>query len=133
MDSKVRVMYVEADEQVLESMAAALRTEFQVWVARSAEAGVAVGDELGFDADILVVDLDAGAGMSGREFITEYRRRAQRDVPVVVTGAGRPYEAAQSVTASTYLPKPYSAVELLRVLRLLAHRMRRSQAPRKDE
>src|SRR6185436_12879214 len=94
---------------------------FAVWVGRSGEQGLEVADELGFDADVLLVDLALGEGMRGDQFVQEYRRRAKRDVPVVIlSGAPRAYEIAQSLRVSAVLPKPTDVDEIVGTLRLFA-------------
>jgi DNA-binding response OmpR family regulator len=61
----VRVLVVEDDPDTLAAVAAALRDEFAVWVARSAEQALEVVGELDFNPDAVVLDLDLGAGMRG--------------------------------------------------------------------
>ena len=120
MDRK-RVIVIEDDAELLETLGSLLREMFAVWVGRSGEQGLEVADELGFDADVLLVDLALGEGMRGDQFVTEYRRRAKRDVPVVIlSGAPRAYEVAQSLRASAVLAKPVEADELIGTIRLFA-------------
>ena len=118
-----RVIFVEDDADLLEAVSSLLREMFAVWVGRSGEQGLEVADELGFDADVLLVDLALGEGMRGDQFVTEYRKRAKRDVPVVIlSGAPRAYEVAKSLRASAVLPKPVEADELIGTIRLFARR-----------
>jgi DNA-binding response OmpR family regulator len=116
-----RVIFIEDDADVLEAVSSCLREDFAVWVGRSGEQGLEVADELGFDADVLLVDLALGAGMRGDQFVKEYRRRAKRAVPVVIlSGAPRAYEIAKSLRASAVLAKPVEVDELLGMIRLFA-------------
>jgi PleD family two-component response regulator len=64
----LRILVVEDDPDVLASIAAVLRDEdgFAVWGARDGEQAMEVADELGFDADVLVVDLNLGPGNARR-------------------------------------------------------------------
>ena len=116
-----RVIFIEDDAELLEAVGSHLREQFAVWVGRTGEQGLEVADELGFDADVLLVDLALGAGMRGDQFVQEYRRRAKRDVPVVIlSGAPRAYEIAQSLRVSAVLPKPVEMDELIGTLRVFA-------------
>lgn len=115
------MIFIEDDADLLEAVSSLLREMFAVWVGRSGEQGLEVADELGFDADVLLVDLALGEGMRGDQFVTEYRKRAKRDVPVVIlSGAPRAYEIAQSLRVSAVLPKPVEADELIGTIRLFA-------------
>ena len=69
----MRVLVVEDDPDTLAAVATTLRDadEFAVWVARDADQALAVADELGYDADVLVLDLDLGHGMRGDQFAAE--------------------------------------------------------------
>jgi DNA-binding response OmpR family regulator len=60
----IRVLVVEDDPDTL-AVATVLRDEFAVWVARDGEQALEVADELGFNADAVVLDLDLGRGMRG--------------------------------------------------------------------
>ena len=62
---KPRVLVVEDDADTLAAVATTLRDEdeFQVWVARDGEQALEVADELGFAADVVILDLDLGPGM----------------------------------------------------------------------
>jgi DNA-binding response OmpR family regulator len=116
-----RVIFIEDDADVLAALTTCLREDFSVWVGRSGEQGLEVADELDFDADVLLVDLALGEGMRGDQFVKEYRRRAKRDVPVVIlSGAPRAYEVAKSLRASAVLAKPIEIDELIGTIRLFA-------------
>jgi DNA-binding response OmpR family regulator len=114
-----RVIFIDDDPDLLEAVASHLREQFAVWVGRTGEQGLEVADELGFEADVLLVDLALGDGMRGDQFVNEYRRRAKREVPVVIlSGAPRAYEVAQSLRVSAVLPKPTDIDEIMGTLRL---------------
>jgi DNA-binding response OmpR family regulator len=116
-----RVIFIEDDADLLEAVTSSLREVFSVWVGRSGEQGLEVADELGFDADLLLVDLALGEGMRGDQFVQEYRRRAKRQVPVVIlSGAPRAYEIAKSLRASAVLAKPIEVDELIGTISLFA-------------
>jgi DNA-binding response OmpR family regulator len=116
-----RVIFIEDDPELLEAVGSFLREDFAVWVGRSGEQGLELADELGFDADVLLVDLALGDGMRGDQFVQEYRRRAKRPVAVVIlSGAPRAYEIAKSLRASAVLPKPVEVDELMGTIRLFA-------------
>jgi len=125
----MRVLVVEDDPDTLAALGEALRDEFTVWVARTGEQALEVADELGFDADILVVDLNLGPGMRGDEFAEEYQRRAKRSARVIVL-SGRPdlRELARSIEPAAILAKPYDIDDLAAAIRILG---RKPYPPRK--
>jgi DNA-binding response OmpR family regulator len=119
----LRILVVEDDPDSLAAVATLLRDEagFAVWVARSGEQALEVADELGFNADVVVVDLHLGDGMRGDQFVGAYRRRASRPFRLVVlSGVPAAYEIARTIRASAVIGKPYEANELIRTIRILA-------------
>jgi DNA-binding response OmpR family regulator len=121
---KIRVLVVEDDADTLAAVAAALREDFAVWVARTGEQALEVADELGFDADVVVIDLDLGPGMRGDQFAREYRQRAQAPARIVVlSGVPAAHQIARQIRAAAVLPKPYDADELVRTVRVLVPRV----------
>jgi two-component system cell cycle sensor histidine kinase/response regulator CckA len=117
---KIRVLVVEDDADTLAAVAAALREDFAVWVARTGEQALEVADELGYDADVVVIDLDLGRGMRGDQFAAEYRRRARAPARIVVlSGVPAAHQIARQIRAAAVLPKPYDAEELVRTVRVL--------------
>ena len=127
----MRVLVVEDDPDTLAAVATTLRDadEFAVWVARDADQALAVADELGYDADVLVLDLDLGHGMRGDQFAAEYRRRAARTTPiVVVSGVPRARELARSIRAAAALPKPFDGEELVRTVRIFGTTSKRKRS-----
>ena len=122
MKGKPRVLIVEDDPDTLAAVATTLREddEFQVWVARDGEQALEVADELGFAADVVVLDLDLGPGMRGDQFAAEYRRRAKRSARIVVlSGVRAAYEIGRGMRAAATLPKPFDVDELTRTIRIL--------------
>jgi len=120
---RIRVLVVEDDADTLAAVAAALREDFAVWVARTGEQALEVADELGFDADVVVIDLDLGPGMRGDQFASEYRRRARSPARIVVlSGVPAAHQIARQIRAAAVLPKPYDADELVRTVRVLVPR-----------
>lgn len=123
--SKRRVLVVEDDPNTLAAVATTLRDEddFSVWVARSGEQALEVAGELGFDADVVIIDLNVGRGMRGDQFATEYRKLA-RSQPrlVVLSGAPAARTIAQQLRAAAILSKPYDAADLVRTIRIIAPR-----------
>lgn len=111
---------MEDDADTLAAVAAALREEFTVWVARTGEQALEVADELGFDADVVVVDLDLGPGMRGDQFAAEYRKRAKWPARIVVlSGVQAAQQIGRGMKAAAIVPKPYDAEELIRTVRIL--------------
>lgn len=121
---------VEDDPDTLAAVATALRDEFAVWVARTGEQALEVADELGFNADVVVIDLDLGPGMRGDQFAAEYRRRAKGPARVVVlSGVPRAHDVARVMRAAAILPKPYDVDELVTTIRVLSPRAIEGSAP----
>jgi DNA-binding response OmpR family regulator len=123
MKPKRRVLVVEDDPDTLAAVAAVLRDEdeFSVWVARTGEQALEVAEELGFDADVIVIDLHLGAGMRGERFASEYRKLAKRQPRLVVlSGVPAAHQIARQIRAAAVLPKPYDADELVKTIRILA-------------
>src|SRR2546430_14866140 len=101
MLDKVRVLVVEDDADTLAAVAAALREEFAVWVARTGEQALEVAEELGFNADVVGIDLDLGRGMRGDQFAAEYRRRALGPARVAgLRGGPAAYQIARQIRAA---------------------------------
>src|SRR4051812_6511428 len=118
-----RVILVEDDEATLEVFASALREEFAVFVARDGTNALEVSEELGWDADLLVIDLALGEGPRGDQFVAYYRTRAAYDAPViVVSGAPRAYEVASALRPAAILSKPIDLDDFMRTIRLFAWR-----------
>jgi DNA-binding response OmpR family regulator len=123
---RIRVLVVEDDPDTLAAVAETLRDEFAVWVARNGEQALEVGDELGFNADVVVIDLDLGPGMRGDQFAAEYRRRAKGPARIIVlSGVPRAYDIARGIRANATISKPYVAEDLVSTIRILS--------PRRDE
>jgi DNA-binding response OmpR family regulator len=116
-----QVLYVERDERTLEATASALRGEFEVFVARNIDQAFEVADEIRYDADVIVIDLCDGMDFRGDSFIAEYRRRAQRETPIIITsGIPLGYHIGQSIRGAIFIAKPVDVLELVRQLHLLA-------------
>jgi len=119
----LQILVVEDDPDTLAAVATLLRDEdgFAVWVARSGEQALEVADELGFNADLIVVDLHLGPGMRGDQFVAAYRRRSRGPFRLIVlSGVPAAYEIARTIRASAVISKPYEADELVRTIRILA-------------
>jgi DNA-binding response OmpR family regulator len=118
----LRILVVEDDPDTLAAVATLLRDEdgFAVWVARNGEQALEVADELGFNADLIVVDLHLGPGMRGDQFVAAYRRRSRRPFRLVVlSGVPAAFEIARAIRASAVIGKPYEADELVKTIRIL--------------
>jgi len=123
LNSKRRVLVVEDDADTLAAVATTLREEddFSVWVARSGEQALEVAGELGFDADVVIIDLNLGGGMRGDQFAAEYRKLA-RSQPrlVVLSGVPAAQTIARQLRAAAIVPKPYDADDLVHTIRIVA-------------
>lgn len=123
MAEPLRILVVEDDPDTLAAVATLLRDEdgFAVWVARNGEQALEVADEVGFNADLIVVDLHLGPGMRGDQFVAAYRRRSRRPFRIVVlSGVPAAFEIARAIRASAVIGKPYEADELVKTIRILA-------------
>jgi len=118
-----RVLVVEDDPDTHAAVAEALREEFAVWVARDGEQALEVADELGFNADVVVIDLNLGPGIRGDQFAAEYRRRAKGPARIVVlSGVPMAHELGLAIGAAAILPKPYDVDDLVSTIRILSPR-----------
>jgi CheY-like chemotaxis protein len=80
-------------------------------------------DELGFNADVVVIDLNLGPGIRGDQFAAEYRRRAKGPARIVVlSGVPMAHELGLAIGAAAILPKPYDVDELVSTIRVLSPR-----------
>jgi DNA-binding response OmpR family regulator len=119
------VLYIEEDPTTLEAIASILREGFEVWVARNSEEALEVAAEIAYSADVLVIDLALGITFRGDSFIAEYRRRAHREVPVIIVSrAPRGYDIAKSIRGATFVAKPIDVLGLVRAIRVAGHRER---------
>jgi len=82
--ARPRVLVVDDHDGTLQAIAALLRRDFAVWIARDASHAIAVARELDWDADLVVVDLMLGDGLRGDEFAAVYRTHQQREVPILL-------------------------------------------------
>ena len=122
-----KIILVEDDDATLQAFAEALREDFAVWVARNGTHAMEVAEELGWDADVLVVDITLGEGPRGDQFVAYYRTRARREVPVVVvSGAPRAGEIARALGTSATLFKPVDIERLRRTIRSFTEKTDRS-------
>ena len=115
-----RVLVVDDDDGTLQAIAAVLRRDFSVWVARDATQAIAVAEELNWDADMLIVDLLLGDGMRGDEFAALYRTRQRRNTPVlVISGAAGRFELAEGVQVAAVIHKPFDFERFARLIWML--------------
>jgi len=115
-----RVLVVDDDDGTLQAIAAVLRRDFAVWVARDATQAIAVAEELNWDADMLIVDLLLGDGMRGDEFAALYRTRQRRNTPVlVISGAAGRFELAEGVQVAAVIHKPFDFERFARLIWML--------------
>jgi DNA-binding response OmpR family regulator len=119
--SRAKIILIEDDPAILEALAAALRDEFAVWVARDGTHALEVAEELGWDADAIVVDLRLGEGPRGDQFVDYYRTRARRrDVPVIiVSGTEGAYDVARRMGGARVLTKPVDVGVLVSTVKRL--------------
>ena len=125
LNSKRRVLVVEDDPDTLAAVATTLRDEddLSVWVARSGEQALEVAGELGFDADVVIIDLNLGGGMRGDQFAAEYRKLARGQPRLVVLSCVPAAQTmARQLRAAAFVPKPYDAEELVHTIRIVAPR-----------
>lgn len=115
-----RVLVVDDDDGTLQAIAAVLRRDFAVWVARDATQAISVAAELDWDADVLIVDLLLGDGMRGDEFAAIYRTRQRRPTPLlVISGAAERFELAEGIDVSAVIHKPFDFEQFARLIWVL--------------
>lgn len=122
MTQPLSVLVVEDDPDTLSAVGTVLRETdgVRVWVARTAEQALEVAGELDYAADVLVVDLDLGPGVTGDDFVAAYRQRAKSPFRVVLlSGSSHIYQSAAALKAHAVLPKPWDADDLVSAVRYI--------------
>ena len=117
-----RVLVVDDETGVRESLRMLLKNDCEVVTADSAEAGLRALEEV--PADLILLDL-VMPGMGGLEFLSELRERGEA-APVVVLTATKTVQAAVEAMkqgAADYVTKPFEVEALrIKVRQLLEHR-----------
>jgi signal transduction histidine kinase/CheY-like chemotaxis protein len=111
-----RVLYVEDDPGVRESLRMLLRIEgYQVAVASSAGEALKLVSSTGFDPQIIISDLHLPGGETGEEVVSGVRTLLGHPIPaLLLTGETRDIKApAISAVADRVLHKPIDANALL--------------------
>jgi DNA-binding response OmpR family regulator len=126
-----RVLYIDPEDAALSAVAPALRGAFEVWVARDFAQGLEIGSEVGYEADLIIVDIDSHTVLRADSFIAEYRRRSKRELSVIFVGSLRPtLDITRSTRGAIFLPKPIDTVELIRRGQGVTHKQRRARETR---
>lgn len=117
------LMLVEDDADTLAVLARRLREHFRVFVARNEVQAIAVAEELGWNAAILVVDLRSDMRLRGDDFVTLYRQRgSRRTAMVIVSGPTHRDEIARTIRPEAILSRPVDPDELLRFVDMFVRR-----------
>jgi CheY-like chemotaxis protein len=120
-----RVLLIDDNEATLQTLSFALRAHFSVWTARNASHAIEVAEELDWDADAIVTDLNLGAGLRGDQFAAYYRERQKSDTPVVLmTGASEIVDLHAQARIAVVRLKPVDLESLIPVLWSLIRRDR---------
>ena len=128
--ARPRILVVDDHDGTLQAIAATLRREFSVWVARDIAHATAVATEMDWDADLLVVDLFLGDDARGDEFAAHYRTRQKRETPVlVISGAATDIELDPGAAVVGVLHKPFDFERLAQLVWLVLY-AKRSTTPK---
>lgn len=120
-----RILLIDDNEATLQMLSFALRPQFSVWLARSADHATLVAQELDWDADAIVTDLHLGAGLRGDQFAAFYRERQKSETPVVLmTGASDIVDLHPRARIAVVRLKPVDLESLIQVLWSLIRRDR---------
>lgn len=115
----LRVLVVDDDPDVLESMSETLATRLRGAVVAAAPDGAAALESIEeATPDFVLLDL-AMPGLSGIELLAEIRRRAPSAAVFIVTGhgSGDQWSAARALGARRFLIKPIDMDEIVRAIR----------------
>jgi two-component system phosphate regulon response regulator PhoB len=108
------ILIVEDQVMVLEMLKTLLLLEYEVLSALTGEGAL---DVVGLiEPDLVLLDIDLGAGMSGLEVCRRLRKsKGGRHVPILIlTGTTEPgLTACMAAGANGYLTKPYSPSHLM--------------------
>ncbi|HHS14024.1 MAG TPA: response regulator [bacterium] len=125
-----RVLIVDDEISVCQSMAAALENSYEVCTALSGEEGLRLALEDAFDIMILDIMMP---GMSGMDILTILKKKRPGTQIIMVTGYPSTRTAVQSIKngAFDYIPKPFTPEELRALVkRALVHkRLSLKQSP----
>jgi CheY-like chemotaxis protein len=115
-DKRTHVLVVEDEPDICILVAEAL-TEQGFEVQAAPDAGTAVRYlNSGKPVDILFTDIDLPGGMDGAA-LAKYARALRPELPVMYTSGKRPkIEHLEPVKGAMFLPKPYDAFDLGRLL-----------------
>ena len=120
-----RVLLIDDNEATLQTLSFALRPHFSVWIARNASHAIEVAQELGWDADAIVTDLNLGTGLRGDQFAAYYGERQRSETPVVLmTGASEIVDLHAQARIAVVRLKPVDIDGLIAVLWSLIRRDR---------
>jgi len=111
------ILLVDDDAIVLNCLGDLLRRcGYAVMAAREASAALAES-AAGASFDLVITDYQM-AGMDGLEFLCRFRRMYPTVPAIVLTGHGtlENYQKAVGLGTTAYLPKPFRARELMRVV-----------------
>lgn len=99
-----RLLVIDDDEAIRESLELALSSRFEVLLARDGRDGLALL-ERGEHVDLVLLDLMM-PGMDGATFLTEARARGHR-FPTLVISADQQHQAIAAGLGATSLGKPF--------------------------
>jgi CheY-like chemotaxis protein len=106
------LLVVDDDEDVLDALIDVLEgAGFAIMFATSGEEAIMKAS--GAAPDVLVTDLDLGAGMNGIQLAAEVRRRWPGLPIVYISGHHRMMNARSLDDREVFLPKPFRQRELL--------------------
>ena len=117
--ARPRILVVDDHDGTLQAIAGTLRQQFSVWVARDIAHATAVATEMGWDADLLVVDLFLG-DERGDQFAAAFRKRQKRETPVLmISGAAEEIDLNPGANVVGVLHKPFDFERLAQLVWLV--------------
>jgi DNA-binding response OmpR family regulator len=112
-----RLLLIDDDEFVRDLVQEILREPYELHVAATGEEGLEVLSQIA--PRLVLLDIDLGEGMSGFDVCRAIRSQKSPPFVVFLTNHGSPdfVKEGLSLGAIAYLCKPFSALELLALLK----------------
>jgi len=108
MEAKTRILLVDDDPEILESMRIALEANgYHVTIARDGSQGLALAERQPFDLMILDMMMPKRSGFLVLETLRQLEKRPSRIIMVTANEGNRHREYAEQLGVDEYLRKPF--------------------------